>query len=74
MLPTEANFPLATLTTDASEYSRVGSVLWLVCLSLPRPSVDFIRSQDPLQYNVIQEWNGSVDPEKVTRVIRHACW
>ena len=47
----------------------VGSVLRLVCLSLPRSSVNFIRSQGLLQY--IQEWNGSVDPEEVTRVILH---
>ena len=50
-------------------FKRVGSVLRLVCLSLPRSSVNFIRSQDLLQY--IQEWNGSVDPEEVTRVILH---
>ena len=48
---------------------HVGGVLRLVCLSLPRSSVNFIRSQDLLQY--IQEWNGSVDPEEVTRAILH---
>ena len=47
----------------------MGSVLRLVCLSLPRSSVKFISSQDLLQY--IQEWNVSVDPEEVTRVILH---
>ena len=31
--------------------------------------MNFIRSQDLLQY--IHEWNGSVDPEEVTRVILH---
>ena len=50
-------------------FRRVGSVLRLICLSLPRSSVNFIRSQDLLQY--IKEWNGSVDPEEVTRVILH---
>ena len=44
-------------------------MLRLICLSLPRSSVNFIRSQDLLQY--IKEWNGSVDPEEVTRVILH---
>ena len=50
-------------------FKRVGSVLRLVCLRLPRSSVNFIRFQDLLQY--IQEWNDSVDPEEVTRVILH---
>ena len=44
-------------------------MLRLVCLSLPRSSVNLIRSQDLLQY--IQEWNGSVDPDEVTTVILH---
>ena len=50
-------------------FKRVGSVLRLICLSLTRSSVKCIRSQDLLQY--IKKWNGSVDPEEVTRVILH---
>ena len=50
-------------------FRMMGSVLRLICLSLPRSSVNFIRLQDLLQYT--QEWNDSVDPEEVTRVILH---
>ena len=39
----------------------------LVCLTLPESSVNFVRSQDLLQF--IQQWNGSVSPEEVTRMI-----
>ena len=48
---------------------RAGSVLRLVCLSLPGSSVNFVRSQDLLQF--IEHWNSSVDPEEMTRVILH---
>ena len=44
-------------------------MLRLVCLTLPESSVNFVRSQDLLQF--IQQWNGSVSPEEVTRVILH---
>ena len=46
---------------------RVGSVFQLVCLTLPESSVNFVRSQDLLQF--IQQWNSSVCPDEVTRVI-----
>ena len=41
----------------------------LVCLTLPKSSVNFVRSQDLLQF--IRQWKGSVCPEEVTRVILH---
>ena len=44
-------------------------MLRLVCLTVPESSVDLVRSQDLLQF--IQQWNGSVCPEEVTRVILH---
>ena len=47
----------------------MGSVLRLVCLALPESSVNFVQSQDLLQF--IRQWNGSVCPEEVTRVILH---
>ena len=50
-------------------YKRVGSVLRLVCLTLAESSVTLMRSQDLLQF--IQQWNGSVSREEVTRIILH---
>ena len=50
-------------------YKRVGSVLRLVCLTLPESSVNFVRSHDLLQF--IQQRNGSVRLEEVTRIILH---
>ena len=50
-------------------HKRVGSVLRLICLSLPESSVNFVRSQDLLQ--VIEQWNRSVDADEVSRVILH---
>jgi len=50
-------------------YKRVGSLRQLVCLTLPESSVNFVRSQDLLQF--IQQWNGSVSLEEVIRIILH---
>ena len=50
-------------------YKRLGSVLRLVCLTLPESSVNFVRSQDLLQF--IQQWNDSVSPEGVTHILIH---
>ena len=47
----------------------MGSVLRLVCVTLPESSVNFVRSQDLLQF--IQQWNDSVSLEEVTRIILH---
>ena len=44
-------------------------MLQLIYLSLPEPSVNFVRSQDLLQF--IEQRNSSVDPNEVTHGILH---